>query len=153
MSYCDLLITGPTWRVEVGRVTDAQRRRAVDEAVDERVVDVVVDEEARARFAHLPLVEEGAEERAVDRDVEVRVGADDVGRLAAELERHLLDGRRGRGEDLAAGRGGPGEGDLVDVGVLDELDAGVDAVAGHDVEHAAGEQARLVDGARDRERA
>ena len=109
--------------VEVGRVTDSQRRRTVDEAVDERVVDVVVDEEARARFAHLALVEEGAEERAVDRDVEVRVGADDVRRLAAELERHLLDGGCGGGEDLAAGGGGPGEGDLVDVGVLDELDA------------------------------
>ena len=124
--------------VEVGRVTDAQRRRTVDEAVDEGVVDVVVDEEARARFAHLALMKEGAEERAVDGDVEVRIRADDVRRLAAELERHLLDGGCGSGEDLAAGGGGPGEGDLVHVGVLDELDARVDAVAGHHVEHAPG---------------
>ena len=129
-------------RVEVGRVTDSQRRRTVDEAVDERVVDVVVDEEARARFAHLALMEEGAEERAVDGDVEVRVGADDVRRLAAELERHLLDGRGRGGEDLAAGRGRPGERDLVHVGVLDQLDPGVDAVTGDHVEHAAWAAAR-----------
>src|ERR1039457_5749154 len=59
----------------------------------------------------------------------------------------------GRGEDLAARLCGPGEGDLVHVGVLHVLDARGDAVAGHHVEHTFGQEPGLVDGARDRERA
>ena len=68
--------------------------------------------------------------------VEVGVGEDDVGRLAAELERHALE-VAGRGlDDLLAGQVRAGEGDLVDVRMRGQRRAGGLAVAGHDVDHA-----------------
>ena len=101
LSYWRRMITGPDLRVEVGGVTDAQVARGGHQALHEGVVDVVVDVEAVAGLARLPLVEERAEEGAVDRDVQVGVGADDVRRLAAQLQGHLLDRRGGHLEDLA----------------------------------------------------
>ena len=49
--------------------------------------------------------------------VEVGVGEDDVGRLAAELEGHRGQGLGRAAHDLAGGDGPAGEADLVDAGV------------------------------------
>ena len=56
------------------------------------LVDRPSDQDAAARRADLALVDEDAEERAVHRGLEVGVGEEDVGRLAAELQADLLQG-------------------------------------------------------------
>ena len=60
------------------------------------LVDRPLHQDAAAGRADLALVDEDAEQRAVDRGLEVRVGEEDVRRLAAELERDLLQRRRPR---------------------------------------------------------
>ena len=73
--------------------------------------------------------------------VEVGVGKDDVGALAAQLEGHALQRAPALLADLAADDGRAGEGDLVDPGVVDQRGAR-GAVAGEHVERSLGE-ARL----------
>ena len=70
--------------------------RLLDHRVDELLVDRPLHQDAAAGRADLALVEEDAEQRAVDRRLEVGVGEEDVRRLAAELERDLLQRRRPR---------------------------------------------------------
>ena len=93
--------------------------RIVDEAVlelvDERLGDRLLDEQPRPGAAHLALVEVDAVDDALDRLVERRVVEDDVGGLAAELERQRLVGAGDATADLAADLGRAGERDLVDV--------------------------------------
>src|SRR5581483_11733750 len=58
------------------------------------------------RHADLALVQEGAERRRVDRVLEVRVGQDEEGVVAAELEHDALELAPGRlGESAPGGRG------------------------------------------------
>ena len=101
-------------RVLVERVADADRREPVLELVDERLGDRLLDEQARARAADLALVEVDAVDDALDRLVERRVIEDDVGGLAAELEREALVGPGHALGDEPADLGGAREGDLVD---------------------------------------
>ena len=118
--------------------------RLLDHRVDELLVDRPLHEDAAARRADLALVDEDAEQRAVDRGLEVGVGEEDVRRLAAELERDLLQ-RVGRApHDDLADLGAAGERDLVDVRVRDDRRAGRFADARDDVDDA-GRQPRLVE--------
>jgi hypothetical protein len=82
--------------------------------------DALLHEDARAGAADLPLVEPDRVDHALDDAVEVGVVEDDEGRLAAELQRQLLAAPGGGRADDAADLGGAGEGDLVDVRVLDD---------------------------------
>ena len=76
-----------------------------------------IRERAQQSWPALPKTADGAAAAAA---LDVGVGEDDVRRLAAELERHPLDRlRRARG-DPAPDLGRAGEGDLGDVGVLDQ---------------------------------
>ena len=109
---------------------------------DERLVDALLDEEPAAGAADLALVEVDAIDDPLDGLVERRVVEDDVRRLAAELERCLLARPGHRAGDQLADRGGAGEGDLVDLGMTDELHADV-ARSGDDVDHP-GRQLRLA---------
>ena len=84
------------------------------------VRDAFGRQQPRARAADLPLVEPDRVDDALDRAVEIGVLEDDERRLAAELERQLLAGSRGRLADGAADLGRAGEGDLVDAVVRDE---------------------------------
>ena len=68
------------------RIGSARR----DQLVDEPVVQLVLDQQPRTGRADLPGVQEHRGERVVDRRLEVGVGEDDVGVLAAQLERDLL---------------------------------------------------------------
>ena len=114
--------------VGVERAAEANVLRPADQLLDDLVVDAVLDHEPRAGRADLSGVQEDRREGVVDRGVEVGVGEDDVGVLAAELERHALHrGRRGR-HDAPAGDDPAGEGDEVDLGSLGEGRA--DAVTG-----------------------
>ncbi|CRJ98752.1 hypothetical protein BN1708_009490 [Verticillium longisporum] len=108
-----------------------------EEAREEGVVDIVVDEEARGGGADLAGVGHEAVVGPARGAVEVGVGEDEQRRLAARLERHGLEGGGGQAHDGAAGRRAAGEGELVDAGVGGEGGAGVGAAAVEHVEHAA----------------
>ena len=88
-----------------------QLRGRGDEALDELVVDRSLDEDPRAAQADLALVGEGGAKRAGHRLVEIGVGEDDGGVLAAQLERELLEQRRRDARRSGAGRGAAGERD------------------------------------------
>ena len=114
------VVDGADIGVLVERIPDPQRREAILEPLDEGVRDRLLDEQAAAGAAHLALVEEDPVDHALDGLVERRVIEDDVGSLAAELERQALVRSRERAADRLADRGRAGEGDLVHVGVLDQ---------------------------------
>ena len=118
---------GADQRAEVGLAVGGQAHLdpagAIEQPLHELVVDAGRHKEARAAFARLAVVHEGGPQAAVDGDVEVGVVEDDVGALAAQFQRHLLD-RAGRlDHDLAAHFGAAGEGDLVDQRVGAQLRA------------------------------
>ena len=73
-----------------------------------------VDEDAGAVRADLAGRVEIAEERARDRIVEIGIVEDDQRRLAAELQRDVLQGLRRVGHDRLAGPDLAGERDLGD---------------------------------------
>ena len=79
-----------------------------------------LDEDPRSGAAVLSRVAKACERRRGGRWLEVRVRADDVCGLAAQLERDALYGARGRITDAPPYRGGAREGDLRDVEVLNE---------------------------------
>ena len=96
------------------RIAGRQRRGALGELGDEGVGDLLVDDQSLGRHADLALVGEGAEDRRVDRRVEIGVVEHDQRRLAAELEQHRLEMFGGElGDDLA---------DLRRAGEVDPLD-------------------------------
>ena len=78
-------------------------------------------------------MDERAVQGIVDGGVEVRVREHHVGVLAAELQRHLLDGAGGGRRDALAGFQPAGEGDEVDGGVFGERCARLRAGSGHEV--------------------
>ena len=87
-------------RVEA--VAELQRLRARGEAVDEGVVQALVDEEAVGGDADLAGVGELGRHRDVQRRLEVGVVVDDERRVAAEFHRHLLHGVGGVADHLLA---------------------------------------------------
>ena len=106
--------------------------------------DALLHEQARARAADVALVEEDPLDDALDRLVDRGVLEDDVGRLAAELEREADVAAGERGLDVLADRRGAGEGDLVDAVGAHERGAG-GAVAGEDRDHARRQLGLLAD--------
>src|SRR5207237_9970374 len=73
----------------IERIADAQRAGPCDQAVLDGLVDAALDEDARAAEADLALVLERGPRRAVDGLVEIGVGEDEIGVLAAELQRRF----------------------------------------------------------------
>ena len=120
--------------VLVERVAEPQGREPRLEPLDDLVVDRLLHEQAAARAADLALIEEDARDDPVDRLLDGGVLEDDVRGLAAELERHLLVGARDCLRDLAADRGRPGEGDLVDTRMPHQRRSGGSG-ARHDVDN------------------
>src|SRR5690606_6448744 len=109
----------PDPRLRVERVAGLEASGTLDDLRDELVVDRLVDQEPRAGRARLARVVEDPAERAPGRGLEVRVGEDDVRRLAAQLERDRLH-RFGRlAHDLLPDLGRARERDLVDARVAD----------------------------------
>ena len=93
---------------------DRDAPRALDQRLDEAVVDAGLDEAARTGDAGLPGCGKDAGHDAVDGMVDVDIGEDDMRRLAAQF--HLAGHEVGRrvGGDAPAGRGAAGEDDLGD---------------------------------------
>ena len=104
----------PHLGLRIESVADPNLLRALDDALDEAVVQRPFENQPRARRTDLTGVCKDAEERVVDRRVEVGVRKDDVRRFAAQLERDLLEIRRRIVHDAAPGLGAAREGDLVD---------------------------------------
>ena len=91
--------------------------RPLDQAVDELVVDRLLDDQPGAGRADLARVQEDRGEREVEGDLEVGVSEHHVGVLAAELERHPLHRPGGGRHQPPAGLQTAGEGDEVDPGI------------------------------------
>ena len=108
----------------------------LDHGVDELLVDRLLHQDAAAGRTDFALIDEDAEERAVDGGFEIGVGKENIGRLAAQLERHPLDRVGSLLDDDLADRRAAGEGDLVDVGMLHQRRAAGLAEAGDDVDDA-----------------
>ena len=129
-------------RVLVERIPETKSLDPIRELAEHRIRDRFLDEEPRARATDMALVEVDAADDPFDRLVDRRVLEDDVGGFAAELERQPLSRSRGGPLDQLADLGGPGEGDLSDARVIDEVRARLSG-AGHDVDDA-GRQVRLL---------
>lgn len=125
-------------------VADLVLLGALLEGFDELVIDALLHVDTRAGAAALPVVVVDAEVDPVDGVLDVGIVEDDVGRLAAQLERDLLQvGRRRCLHDLSADTRGAGEGDLVDVHVGGDGGTGGPSEARDDVDDAWGEAGLL----------
>ena len=96
------------------RVTDRDAGRRVDEPLDEAVEGRALDQHAAAGAAVLAGVVEHRVGRGRRGGVQVGVGEDDVGALAAQLQRDPLHLVGAAGHDPPAHRGRAGEADLAD---------------------------------------
>ena len=97
-----------------GRIADRRLGHRLREPVDEVVVHVGVHDHGAERGAPLPGGAEPAEQRALDREVEVGVGHHDERVLAAELEARRLEVAAAQLADPSADVGRTGEADLVE---------------------------------------
>ena len=120
----------------IERIAHANRFGERQELLEERIGDLLLQQQPRSRDASLPLIVEDREGRAAHGGIERGVVEDDVGALAAEFELHALQISRRSLHDFAAGNGGAGEGNLVDAFVLGKVLAGGVSVARHDVDDA-----------------
>ena len=96
------------------RVADRSRFQTVRELRDELVEHRLVDDRGAERRAPLPRGAEAAEQRALDRQIDVGVVHHDHRVLAAELQARRLHVATAELADLRADRARPGEADLVD---------------------------------------
>src|SRR5690349_13109517 len=87
-------------------------------------MDALVYEHPGGVRAYLAGGVEIPEQSARNCIIDLRILEHDERRLAAELERHLLESRGGIGHDGPAGTDLPGERDLADVGVLRQQPSG-----------------------------
>ena len=118
------------------RIPDLHALRLRRVALDELVVHLALHEDARARRAALAVEREHAEDRRVDRGLEVGIREHDGGGLAAELHRQALQERRRVAEDQLPGRALARERDERDIGMLHQRVAGILAESVHEVEDA-----------------
>ena len=104
--------------------------------IDKLFVDRLLHQDAAAGGTNFALVDEHAEQRAIDGGFEIGIGEKNVGRFAAEFERDALHRVGSLLDDDFADRGAAGKGDLVDVGMLHQRRSAGFAEAGNDVDHA-----------------
>ena len=102
--------------VGIERVAEAQFAGARGQFLQEAIVNILVEQEARGGGTHFALVAEDAPERGAHGGVEIGVGEDDVGRFAAQFQAQALEVADGRIlQQLARGGDAAGEADLVHV--------------------------------------
>jgi hypothetical protein len=118
----------------IDAVADLERLAEIGDSADKFVVDLALDKKPSPGAADLSRIGKHRHAGARHRAFEVGVGKDDVGRFAAEFERHALQ-ITGRGlHNQLARQMRAGEGHLVDPGVGGERGAGGLAIARHDVD-------------------
>ena len=108
--------------------------------VDEPIVDRLLDEESAPGATDVALIEEDAVDDSLDRLIHRGVVEYDVGSLAAQFEGDLLAGPGQAAANELADCGRAGEGNLVDVAVIDQARTRGTG-AGNDVEHPGGSPA------------
>ncbi len=134
---CSWLLADQRADVEVGEGgTHAQRRHRLADALEERLVDGPVNQQAAAGGAGLPGVLHDGVQHDRGHVFEARVVEHDLRRLAAEFERDRAVVLRGRLRDRGAGNGGTGERDVIDAGMRGQRRAGLGAVPRDDVQRA-----------------
>ena len=112
-------------RLGIEGIADGAIAGAGSALCDEFVVDLFFHEDSRSGAAALAVIEEEAEVRAFHGFVNVHVGEDDVGALAAEFQRDALEiGFRGGFHDEMADFGGTGEGHFIDIHMIGDGRAG-----------------------------
>lgn len=104
----------------VGGRPDAQTGGALGDTARELLVQRALYEHPGPGGAALPVEGEHAEHDRVDRGLDVGVGEDDDGGLAAQFHGRGLQAVGAGTQDVAAGGGRAGEGDQRDTGVIDE---------------------------------
>ena len=114
--------TAPCRRSPRGRCRPAAPSTRRDQLLDELVVDALVHEQPRGGRAALAGRAERAPDRAVDRQVDVRVVHDEDRVLAAHLQVQALERRRAGLRDAPPDLGRAGEGDDLDVRMLRPAD-------------------------------
>ena len=127
---------------ELERGAERHRLDGGDEARDELLGDVLVDDDPLGRDAQLAGAGEGGAHGPLDGLVQVGVGRDVDGVLAPELEAEAHEPRGRVLGDLAAGRRRPGVADVV--GGVDDRLTGLPAGPEDDLEDPLG-QARLTE--------
>src|SRR6185437_1492370 len=116
-----------------------QRRAKLDgpgllcHGINEFVVDRLLNQDATAGGTDLALVDEHAEQRAVDGGFEIGVRKKYVRRFSSQLEGHALYGLCGLLHNDLADVGAAGEGDFIYVRMFDQGSATSFAKAGDDV--------------------
>lgn len=126
-------------------VADDVLCRSFSEFLNELVVDTRLDIDSGASTAALAVVEENTKVDPRDGVLKVGVVEDNVGRLATEFKGDLLQvGLGSRLEDVSAGNGGAGKGNLVDVHVAGDGSTSGLAEAGKDVDNT-GRETGLLD--------
>ncbi len=123
----------------VGAVADLDFGDAVEEQAEELLCGGALDNDAACGGAPLAGAGVGGGGGAVGGGLEIGVGEDDEGVLAAELELGAGHDGGGAGLDLASDIGGPGERDGLDAGVGEDGVAHGGAAAGDEVEDARGQ--------------
>ena len=124
------------FRVAIERRAQLDGLGFLGHGIDKLLVDRLLHQNAAAGGTDFALIDEDAEERAVDGGFEIRVGEENVGRLAAEFESDALDRVGGLLDDDLADCRAARERNLVDVGMLHQRRAAGLAEAGDDVDHA-----------------
>ena len=137
------LMSGPCVTPASVPGADLELRHALRELRRERVVDLVLHEQAVRAHARLARVAVLGDDRALRRGIEIGVVEHDERRVAAELERELLDRRRDLLHQHAADFGRAGERELAHGRVRAHLAADLRGLADDDVEHA-GRKARAM---------
>ena len=130
-SSCGARVDRADVGVLVQRVADAQRLDAGAQQLGELLGDRLLHQQPRPGAADVALVEEDPVDDAVDGLVERGVVVDDVGRLAAQLQREAAAGAGEAALDLLADVGGAGEGHLVQAAVPDDRRADVTGARQH----------------------
>ena len=137
-------------RLGIAPVSDAQRRRHLDEALREALRDGLVYAEARRGDAHLAHVAELSARARLGRALGIGVREDEHGGVPAEFERRGQQPLGAEPQDLAPDGHRSGERRLADHARAEQVTAHLRRLSGHHVQHAGG-KARVFEGFGERE--
>jgi hypothetical protein len=133
----------PGLSLGVERAAESDPVRPAGQFGHEVVVDRFLHDQPRPGRADLPGVQEDRRQRQVEGGVEIGIGKNDVGVLAAQLQSDPLHRGRPRRHQPAADGEAAGERHHVDARVLRQQRAHLGSGTQHEVAHAA-RQARLL---------
>src|SRR6266851_961042 len=117
--------------------------RFLGHGLDKLRVNLFLDKNAATSGANFTLIDEDAEQSPVDGSLPIRFGEENIGRLAAELQRDPLQSIRSAFYNDFSHGGAAGKRDLVDTRMRNQRSSGSLAKTVDDVDHP-GREAHLV---------